>query len=87
MSEIKAGDMVRLVWACCAGGRKYLGWVGTVESVVQCDQSLCFCGYITHGIHAWIDIQGRGVVPLSWLMKIDPPAIDESVERDAEVTA
>ena len=84
---IKAGDMVRLVWACCAKGRRHLGWVGTVEAVETYPASTCFCGYTTIGVHAWIDIGGSGVVPLSWLIRIDPEPVLDDVRKDEEITA
>lgn len=87
MSEIKVGDMVRLVWACCGKGRRHIGWVGTVEQISVCEPSLCFCGYKTYGLHACVDIGGKGFVPLSWLVKIDPPAETERVERGEEIPA
>ena len=79
--------MVRLVWACCAGGRKHLGWVGTVSKLGTYQGSPCYCGYKTYGVHAWINIGTDGVVPVSWLIKIDPPEQPETVEHQEEITA
>ena len=86
---IKPGDMVMLVWACCAKGRRFLGWTGIVEDMYHVAQgvSRCFCGHGTTGMHAWVDIDGRGIVPVSWLKKIEPPSTPESAERTEEITA
>jgi hypothetical protein len=78
---IKAGDVVMLVWACCRGGRRHLGWVGTVDATVQLDCSPCFCGYKTYGQHARVYIEGWGFLPLSWLIKVEPPAIGARVSH------
>jgi hypothetical protein len=86
MMNLKSGDMVMLIWACCAKGRRHLGWVGTVESIAQYDGSSCFCGYKTYGTHAWIDIGGRGVVPVSWLIKIKPPTVATETTVPVEIT-
>lgn len=90
MSEpIKPGDMVMLVWACCAKGRRHLGWTGIVEDMYHIAQgvSRCYCGHGTSGLHAWVDIGGRGIVPVSWLKKIEPPEQPADVKRDEEITA
>ena len=87
MSDIRAGQMVQLVWACCEKGRRHIGWTGTVESLDYYPESTCYCGYVTRGKHAWVDVDGRGVVPVSWLRPVDPPATDESIETPQELIA
>ena len=72
MSDLKRGDIVMLVWACCANGRQHLGWIGEVEDFWNGNGSECFCGYKTNGLHAWINIQIRGVVPVSWISPASP---------------
>lgn len=87
MSAIKAGDMVQLVWACCAKGRRHIGWTGIAGAILDYHGSACFCDYRTYGKHAEVDIGGPGIVPLSWLIKIDPPAIPEQTEHTEELTS
>ena len=84
---IKQGDMVMLVWACCAAGRRYLGWIGSVEDVEDVEKSGCVCDFCTSGMHAWVGIWGRGVVPLSWLVKIDPPLTSKQQHLIEELMA
>jgi hypothetical protein len=85
---IKAGDFVMLVWACCAKGREHIGWTGTVESTVDLPRVLgCYCRHITHGPHAWITIGRRGVVPVSWLKKLDPTTESTEVDKREELVA
>lgn len=89
MSEpIKPGDMVMLIWACCALGRSHIGWVGEVEGLVECKSVRCSCRHVTCGRHAWITIDGgRGVVPLSWLRKMPPQGERQDVQREEEIAA
>jgi hypothetical protein len=83
--SISKGDLVQLVWACCAKGRRHLGWTGVAGDIAEYNGSECWCGHKTYGMHAWINIGGDGVVPLSWLIKIEPPAV--TTERREEITA
>lgn len=94
MSAMKAGDMVQLIFACCMKGRTLIGWTGVVEEIIDPEKdarfqspSACYCGYVTHGLHAGIDIQGYGYVPTSWLIKIEPPRIDTSALTEDSVPA
>lgn len=77
MPDVKPGDAVTLVWACCAKGRKHIGWVGPIEAAHEFEPgyqgSPCFCGYKTYGTHALVDIGGKGWVPFSWLRPYLPP--------------
>lgn len=82
------GDMVMLVWACCADGRAHLGWVGTIEGIKPQCVSWCHCGIETDCASALITIDGAGgAVPLSWLIKIEPPAKTEHETTQEEITA
>ena len=84
---MRTGDMVMLVFACCPKGRKWIGWTGVVEGMydVSFGVSRCFCGHETRGLHAWVDMDGKGIVPVSWLIKVDPPK--EKVVREDELEA
>ena len=77
--------MAMLIWACCTEGRRHIGWTGTVGGLAVRQASACFCGYVTHGLHALIDVEGQGYVPVSWIKKVDPAAPSERVERHDEL--
>lgn len=90
MSQIKAGDMVQLVWACCAISREYMGWTGEVKEVrnrvIRCDN----CGHRSHGYHARLAINGPDPdldagVPPAWLIKIEPPAKEQTETTEEEL--
>lgn len=85
-SEIKAGDRVMLVFACCADGRRHIGWVGEVEAVANVPDkaSRCVCDYSTGGPHAAVTIVGRGWIPFAWLRKLPPDA--ELIDEDEDQT-
>lgn len=76
---LKVNDIVMLVWACCTKGRSHLGWIGIVEDLQTYEGSPCWCGYKTYGMHAVVDIGGKGIVPITWLRKIDPPIETENI--------
>jgi hypothetical protein len=66
---IEKGDMVQLVWACCAQGRRHIGWTGTVLDIRLAEypdeySEFSCCGLVTHGIHARILVERDGWVPL-----------------------
>jgi hypothetical protein len=86
---LKSGDVVMLIWACCAKGRRHLGWVGTVDGIYNVTEgsSLCYCGDRTHGLHAWVDIGGKGIVPVSWLIKIEPSQCPVILDEESEFHA
>lgn len=86
MSEIRKGDMVRLVFACCALGRSHIGWTGVVERIANTKNCPCYCGYTTQGPHARVSLLSGGYVPLSWLIKIDPDALRDDVSETVPVT-
>ncbi len=79
--------MVQLVFACCPKGRSHIGWTGIVEGVEWFAESACYCGHKTRGLHAWVVIGGRGVVPLAWLIKVAPPGVTEVQSATEELTA
>lgn len=86
---IQQGDMVQLIFACCYRGRRHIGWTGVVEGLIDDTAlgeqgGLCYCGVTTHGMHACVDIEGKGWVPLSWLIKIEPPGEKIEVTREEE---
>lgn len=79
---MKTGDRVTLVWACCAQGRRYIGWTGQVEAIDHKIGYLCECGYKSLSTMAWITISGgRGVVPVAWLSKRGPAVTAEQTEE------
>lgn len=86
MSNIKAGDLVMVVrpTPCCGN----TGGMGTVyrAAEVSAVESYCdWCGKDWSGVVVWHeDDSGCDV---SRLIRIDPPALPESVETEREVTA
>ena len=89
MSDIKAGDLVMVVRPnpCC----KDLGVLSGVVSVAHNPHlclGRCLCGAFHFDPVVEIDFRGnRERVLVSRLIKIDPPALPESVETEREVTA
>lgn len=86
MSAIKAGDLVMVVRpTLCCGHPGQIGTVFVAESVeMACGESEC-CGDPTPIMCASIDSEYG--YDLRGLIRIDPPALPESVETDREVVA
>lgn len=76
-----------LVFACCPGGRRHIGWVGEVEAVANLPDkaSKCFCDYSTGGPHAAVTIVGRGWIPSVWLRKLPPDNEFKTKEKEKEL--
>lgn len=85
MSGIKAGDLVMIIKLkpCCRNGA--LGKMGTVGSVARDKFTCTHCGTIHFDEVA--NIGGNNWIPTWRLQKIDPPALDEAVDRKVEVPA
>lgn len=85
---MKPGDKVMLVWACCAFGRRHIGWIGLLEGVENWYSFCPACRHIHNGSHGVITIDVRGVVPLSWLRKMpdDPAEFDQVHDAEELVT-
>jgi hypothetical protein len=83
MSDIKVGDLVRVVWGCCERHRQAIGWVGTVEAIEVPKNAMYRCGYVLTGICARVTLKKSGLIPISWLIRIDPPA--ETTEHEKEM--
>lgn len=91
MSEIKAGDLVMVVKpTVCCGNYKNMGRVFVVTRLAGgfglcglCNRSIDDIDALTpfvgkHGHNLWFSA--------SRLIKIDPPALPESIEREQETT-
>lgn len=80
---IKPGDIVQLVWGCCAEMRQNIGRTGTVEHIYHGDDGVCGydCGYSTKGVPI-ARFDGKAC-PASWLIKIDPPGVTKKQEDEA----
>ena len=88
MSQIKAGDMVRLVWGCCSDCRRHIGWTGTVQEMVVWSMRCGVCGYEHAGVLAVVlDKYGECALLPEWLIKIPPSAETQTESTDTEVTA
>ena len=83
---IKQGDMVMLVWACCASARSYIGWVGEIEAISSSGSICGGCGHTSIAVHATITIDHTGTLPLSWFIKIEPPQTTEQQHSIEELT-
>lgn len=78
---IRKGDLVCVVRDCCG---KRLGQIFIVEQIVLRDSLCGFCKAIYDNTYfAGYGKRGR---PLSWLKKINPPAIEIETERETEIT-
>lgn len=85
-SRIEPGDMVRLVWGCCAEGRRWIGFVSTVRDVLHDVPHYCeYCRYSSVGDLASMEDDLH--IPLPWLIKIEPPAKQTDTTDEREVVA
>lgn len=86
---IKAGDMVQLVWGCCAAVRVKIGWTGIVMGIESADMLCPHCGYKVVGEIALLDFEHRSDcgVPPSWLIKVPPKAKGQTETTEEELTA
>lgn len=85
--SIKPGDLVMIVRAKpCCGVASHMGLVATAEqpkshgAALRCD----YCGLLDRDFTDYYKL-GKGYAHVSRLKKIDPPALDESVERVREL--
>lgn len=89
MSAIKAGDLVMVVrpTPCCGTPTKTNGVVFVVVKVETRGPFYCkTCGHRFSQIKSAYRVDGRNV-DVGRLIRIDPPALPESVETEREVTA
>lgn len=87
MRPIQAGDLVMLVRGMpCCGAAEKLGHVFVVSSVEVLASTCGTCGAKTPARLVAVH-QSGSVASFSRLIRIDPPALPESVETDREVTA
>jgi hypothetical protein len=86
MSAIKAGDLVMVVKpAPCCGSTKAIGWTFVVSSIERRPGACLSCNAIVDDdMRAW-GLKRWGIL-VSRLIRIDPPALPESVETEREVT-
>lgn len=76
---IGAGDTVMVVYSCCSAPPYNPGWVGKVLDLHPREPLHCFdCGTIEHGPYAVVS-DDEDLIPLAWLVKLDPPAEAETV--------
>ena len=91
MSEIKAGDLVMVVHVCCEPNSRALGAIFKVKKITIDDSRCPYCRDFFNNTRRAVaqEVWGDGYkcAPVSWLKKIDPPAIPETEERDEEVMA
>jgi len=89
MSAIRPGDLVMMVRnpCSCSQCRRPLGIPYTVTDIAGEPGELVYCGLRAIGnapvAHGFADFN----IPVSFLIKIDPPAEDESVDAEAEFIA
>lgn len=87
MSEIKAGDLVMVVRQPHCAGRA-LGKIYIVQDIAPRWDACHECGYTTEPDTKSAQIGSKGYwAPLSWLIRIDPPAEPASTETKEELTA
>jgi hypothetical protein len=88
VSDIKVGDLVMVVrWPhpCFGPYNKTIFQVEEIGTSAFCWKCHCVIKEPV-AIYTPNCSGGPGGVPLSWLKRIDPPAVPESVERDTELT-
>jgi hypothetical protein len=83
--SIKVGDLVMIVKpkACCGKGK--LGYVFTVHQIDNTWGRCVDCGYRDDGVPHAVTADGFGI-DLERLIKIDRPALPESLEREKELS-
>ena len=91
MSEqIKEGDLVLILRGGCKHSIDDIGGINKVTRIVE-TASTCYACNIDQprSSHAWVETPSGMVSckPLSWLLKINPPARETETERDTEETA
>jgi hypothetical protein len=85
MSNIKVGDLVMVVKpAVCCGSVNSIGRIFPVEGIERVYGQCAHCGMRGHEYGAKI-ANGRYVL-LTRIIKIDPPALPESLEREKELS-
>ncbi len=93
MGAIKAGDLVMIVRGHHCVVERYVGVPFTVRAIIaqqgggwHCTR--CKTYYIAKNELIGAQMVGQnnpfGGIPLSWLLKIDPPPIAETTEREQE---
>jgi hypothetical protein len=85
--EIKAGDLVMVVKPriCCGNGIS-IGKIFTAGIVT--DSSIrCNCGHVSFDIHKHVADGSGKYCEISRLIKIDPPALPETITHDEEIVA
>jgi hypothetical protein len=89
---IQKGDLVRVVWACCRHA-DVMNMVFTVGNVERWNEaSVCLaCHFVIETDESYAEYEkcpatGRPhFIPVSWLKKIEPPAV--KVTKEEKVTA
>lgn len=89
-STTKVGDLVMVVRTCCAKtAQRSIGKAGVVTEILPsligwlCEE----CGARGSDARPVFANEPYSCAPISWLIKIDPPALPESIERDEQVPA
>jgi hypothetical protein len=86
MSNIKVGDLVMIVKPIqCCGEDRAVGRLFKVEAVEHDYYQCIYCGAITKSTVAK-NPNRNSWVSFSRLIKIDPPALPESLEREKELS-
>ena len=88
---IKAGDLVMVVrgWSCC-GQTDSFGYTYAVRSVEMSEDhdNVCLhCGGITSAEVVAVDPKDGAGFALYMLKRIDPPALDDEITHNEEMTA
>jgi hypothetical protein len=86
MSDIKPGDVVMLVWGCCARARRDIGWTGVVEGIRATESARCEkCGISSpRGPHVVWSRERDYVVPFSWLIKMPGESVNAEKRQECE---
>lgn len=86
---IRVGDLVMAVRSCCdkqaVSFTVKLGVPHTVTANYSVNIRCRFCGWNSRGASK-VRLDCGGTAPVAWLIKIKPPAISESTDREKELT-
>lgn len=86
--QIGVGDRVMLVWGCCSGIRREIGWTGTVSGIIEMRGICAHCHHRIPGPHAAFDeCEANSGIPLAWLRKLPPDSERLDQREPSEATA
>lgn len=83
MSDLKVGDLVRIVGSCCKRSAGFVGYVCEIKGASPLGAGCRHCGYSIEGPVFVINAPKGNGAPASWLRKIPPLSELEKQEDEA----